>query len=198
MEDLYEKYKDIIEELADQYKDRKFGYFDQDDMKQEVRRICIHAIKSFDEDKASPKTYLSHCVSNRIKNLKRDLYFRIENPCVQKKCAMFNVFTNECTSMSFKSVCSKKMKSKQKMATQMALMNTANIDDMMIEDNNLDKTLEVEAQDTIRHIREVLVEASGQKFGIEYDKLIIFGRNHLKEDILSAIEEIAQGVIYNG
>ena len=80
----------------------------------------------------------------------------------------------------------------------MALINTTNIDDMMLEDNNLDNTLEVEAQDTIRHIREVLVEASGQKFGIEYDKLIIFGRNHLKEDVLSAIEEVAQGVIYNG
>ena len=70
--------KPIIEKIADAKKrNGKFAYFVGDDVFQEVWHICLRALARYDSTKGNLENYLNRCVSNGIKNLRRDRYYRL-------------------------------------------------------------------------------------------------------------------------
>ena len=67
----------IIEKIA---KSRSsggaFAYYCTDDIRQEVWCMCLEAMKRYDPEVGPIENYLARHVANRLKNLKRDKYFR--------------------------------------------------------------------------------------------------------------------------
>lgn len=53
-----------------------FAYFQPADIEQEVWVICIKALPQYMPSRGPLDHYLKRCVNNRLKNLKRDRYFR--------------------------------------------------------------------------------------------------------------------------
>ncbi len=74
----------IIERIAQHRRRNVFAYYDSNDVKQEIWVLCLQALDKFDPTKVSPgipikkqiEHFLNNHVSNRMKNLKRDKYFR--------------------------------------------------------------------------------------------------------------------------
>jgi DNA-directed RNA polymerase specialized sigma24 family protein len=48
--------------------------FDRDDVAQEIRMVCVKALKKYDESKnhSTPFHFLARCVDNRLRNMVRD------------------------------------------------------------------------------------------------------------------------------
>lgn len=59
-----------------------FGYYDVEDIKQEIRYECIKALPRFESLRGNTlyTFLLTHC-KNRMNNLRRDKYFRYTQPC---------------------------------------------------------------------------------------------------------------------
>lgn len=82
------QYKDIepIVEYLISVKARQhtFDCWDVDDVSQEIRIICLNAMKEFDQSKIKEEkqvvNYFGRCVDNRLQNLKRDNYIRYTPP----------------------------------------------------------------------------------------------------------------------
>ncbi len=82
----------IIAKIAKTRKTQKFAYYEGVDIEQEVWVFCLQALGRYDPDKASGdisiekriEHFLNNHVTNRIKNLMRDKYFRPENKTVPK------------------------------------------------------------------------------------------------------------------
>ena len=85
---LFEYARPIIEKIARQRKGQAFAYYEGDDIEQEVWVFCLEALGRFDLSKSSKdisfskkiEHFLNNHVSNRLKNLMRDRYFRPETP----------------------------------------------------------------------------------------------------------------------
>lgn len=58
-----------------------FGYYDVDDIEQEIRLMCLEALPRFNPDKASLRTFLVVHARNRLITLKRDKSCKIFPPC---------------------------------------------------------------------------------------------------------------------
>lgn len=86
----YNDVEDIIEELV-RVKAHKatFDCWDVDDIAQEIRIICLNALKKFDYKKADTrqkiKNYLGTSVDNRLFNLRRDKHIRFAPPFSKRK-----------------------------------------------------------------------------------------------------------------
>ena len=192
---LYEKYEETIEEIAELNKNKTFAFLSEEDIKQEIRIICFNALEKFDESKSSARTYLWRCVTNRLNNLKRDKYFRLEKPCLKTKCPMYNVFQKKCTSNTYPSICPHIKKSEQKIKRQIGVINNASIDGIDFEEEcqNIDI---VHCKDINKEIKEAIIEASGQKYGIKYDIFIKYGIDHIQPDEKDYFRGVAGKVIY--
>ena len=67
----------IIENIAKSRSSRgSFAYYENCDVFQEVWSMCLEAMERYDPEIGPIENYLTRHVSNRIKNLKRDKYFR--------------------------------------------------------------------------------------------------------------------------
>lgn len=67
----------IIERLAkNRSANGAFAYYDNNDVYQEVWGMCLEALRRYDPTIGPIENYLVKHVTNRIKNLKRDKYFR--------------------------------------------------------------------------------------------------------------------------
>lgn len=67
----------IIERLAKARSSRgAFAYYESSDIYQEVWRMCLQALERYDSKIGPIENYLVRHVTNRLKNLKRDNYFR--------------------------------------------------------------------------------------------------------------------------
>lgn len=76
-EGLLEEAAPIIQRLARiRRKNGGFAYYEKDDISQEVWALCLDALDRYDVDIGPLENYLVRHVSNRLKNLKRDRYFR--------------------------------------------------------------------------------------------------------------------------
>src|SRR5688572_23254609 len=69
----------------------KFGYYDEDDIKQECFIICVEALEKFELGRRLPN-YLSKCLHHRLLNLQRRKWKRFEPPC--DLCAAGNKHAN--------------------------------------------------------------------------------------------------------
>lgn len=67
----------IIERLAKSRSAKgAFAYYENNDVYQEIWCMCLEALKRYDSEIGPIENYLVRHVTNRIKNLKRDRYFR--------------------------------------------------------------------------------------------------------------------------
>lgn len=67
----------IIERIArSRSSNGAFAYYCDDDIKQEIWCMCLEAMERYDSTVGPIENYLSRHVANRLKNLKRDRYFR--------------------------------------------------------------------------------------------------------------------------
>jgi hypothetical protein len=67
----------IIERLATSRSiNGTFAYYENSDVYQEVWRMCLEALERYDPRIGPIENYLVRHVTNRLKNLKRDNYFR--------------------------------------------------------------------------------------------------------------------------
>lgn len=86
-EQLFECAVPIIKKIARSRKNYKFAYYESADVEQEVWVFCLQALKRYDSNKASSdissekqiEHFLNCHVTNRLKNLMRDKYFRPES-----------------------------------------------------------------------------------------------------------------------
>lgn len=67
----------IIHKIAKSRKQKhKFAYFDPSDIYQEIWVLCLDALSRYRPECGELEHYLNSHVTNRLKNLKRDKYFR--------------------------------------------------------------------------------------------------------------------------
>jgi len=75
--DLVQQAYPIIERLARMRSvNGAFAYYERDDVYQEVWGMCLEALGRYDISVGPIENFLVRHVSNRLKNLKRDMYFR--------------------------------------------------------------------------------------------------------------------------
>ena len=65
-----------------------FAYYENCDVSQEVWVMCLDAMERYDPDIGPIENYLNRHVTNRIKNLKRDRYFRPGSTVISSGLAM--------------------------------------------------------------------------------------------------------------
>lgn len=68
----------VAKKLANKY---TFGYVDAEDVEQEAFIIGMGVLNKYDPEIASLETFLYIHISNRLKNMKRDNYFRKDFVC---------------------------------------------------------------------------------------------------------------------
>lgn len=81
----YEDIEEIVEYLV---RTKSYNYsfdcFEPADIAQEIRIICLRALKHFDVNRVKEdkwQNFFGRCVDNGLKNLKRDRYLRTTPPC---------------------------------------------------------------------------------------------------------------------
>ncbi|UCG02444.1 MAG: sigma-70 family RNA polymerase sigma factor [Candidatus Heimdallarchaeota archaeon] len=75
--DILEQAYPIIKKIADiRSKRGAFAYYDKEDIAQEVWYMCLDALDRYDDKIGPLENYLVKHVANRLKNLKRDKYYR--------------------------------------------------------------------------------------------------------------------------
>lgn len=80
-----------------------FGYYERDDIKQEAFIIAINALEKYDGVRPL-ENFLQVDLGNKLKNLKRDKYQRIEKPCL--KCPLYNLsIESQCDKYTDKTEC---------------------------------------------------------------------------------------------
>ena len=80
-----------------------FGYYELDDIKQEAFIIAINALEKYDGVRPL-ENFLQVDLGNKLKNLKRDKYQRIEKPCL--KCPLYNTsIESQCDKYTDKTEC---------------------------------------------------------------------------------------------
>ena len=85
---LLEKAQPIIHKIAKSRKQKhKFSYFSSEDIYQEIYLLCLDALSRYKSENGELENYLNAHVTNRLKNLKRDKYFRMvpDDPSLTQK-----------------------------------------------------------------------------------------------------------------
>jgi len=93
-QELLTKAQPIINKIAKSRKQKhKFAYFDPSDIYQEIWVLCLDALSRYKPECGEIEHYLNSHVTNRLKNLKRDKYFRPDvnnQPLTQKRINLVN------------------------------------------------------------------------------------------------------------
>lgn len=78
---------DIIQKIMNRLAPKfTFGHYGVDDIKQEIFILAVEGLEKYDKERGAISTYLYHYVNSRIKNFKRDNFFRQEYKCAQCSC----------------------------------------------------------------------------------------------------------------
>ena len=73
---LLEQATPIIHQIAKHKRRHKFAYFTREDISQEVWKFALQALQYYRPRRGPLENYLRVAVNNRLRNLKRDRYFR--------------------------------------------------------------------------------------------------------------------------
>ena len=107
----YNDQESLVERVAraKAYQHRSIGYYDIDDLRQEVRIKCWEALTKFDPTCGTNiYAFLSVCAENRIRDIKRSVMYKHNKPCM--RCPFWNAFasasgTHDCLVYSYKMDC---------------------------------------------------------------------------------------------
>ncbi|MBU1067377.1 hypothetical protein KKE60_06290 [Patescibacteria group bacterium] len=143
----------LIEKIAltTSNKYRQIAYYDTEDLAQEVRIKCIQALKHYDPNRsdASLETFLVTCADNRIRDIRRFVLFKHNNPC--KSCEFYDIKNKKrCIKYSNKSLCSKYAKHEKSLALKIASNSPSQLDPNRLMDNHIsDEVFQIELLDYI-------------------------------------------------
>jgi hypothetical protein len=192
--------EEVVYRLATKF---RFGYHDNDDLKQEARLIALEGIHKWDGVR-SLKNFLWTHVKNRLINFKRDKYQRIEPPCQrcpinlydkkQKKCTKYNEDYLEDCGFYYEWIL--------RNLTKRNLMDVANIDciddreehNMWSDGREIGET--VDNDELLKRIKDriPLDQLDNYNKYINGAKMNSLARTKMKELILSIIDE--EGITY--
>lgn len=105
-----------------------FDHFTSDDIGQEIRIICLKALKHFDIEKIEKDkwpNFFGRCVDNGLKNLKRDNYVRFTPSCAGE-CNLLH--GDEFLTSELDSVCKKWQKFKKNLKRKLSIKHPVNVD----------------------------------------------------------------------
>lgn len=87
----YTSEEDLIEKIAASkaYQHKRVGYYDAEDIKQEVRIKCWGVLNRYNPDSGTNLyVFLSVCAENRIRDIKRSIMYKHNKPCL--RCPFWN------------------------------------------------------------------------------------------------------------
>jgi len=187
----YEDCKDVIEEVVKmKVKRGVFAYFDYEDAAQEIRIMCIKALKDYKPSIGPLKNYLIRCVQNRQYNLKRDVYFKYNPPC--KKCRRYLKKDRDCSGN--RESCEKWIRHSKEMESQINIMNPIDISVVRGHQSSLlefDSMEEIYADDLADLIRKNLPP----NLVSHYDNMLAMGK--VPKRITEEIRVLAQEILAN-
>lgn len=169
----------VANRLAHKY---KFGYYDIDDIKQEIFLIAIECIDRHDCTKSSLETFLYIHVNNRLKNFKRDRYYRHAQYC------------QKCVDMG--SICDNCYKSRVANASKKNLMDTIDIDSIRDVDHESHMSVYLDLLDHLetKEIRKLIDDNLSINMREDYLRLVdgAYVPQHRKKRLEEAIKEIME------
>lgn len=123
-----------------------FDCYDQDDISQEIRLICLKALEHFDVSKVRMKlvNFFGRCVDNALKNLKRDNYIRYGQPC-NADCAYLH--GDEYLDSDLAKVCKRWIKYRQNLQNKINIKHPVSVDTVSDSISAPDFEEEIETKD---------------------------------------------------
>lgn len=144
---VFKQVESLIEEIALQkaYQYKNIGYYDINDIKQEVRIKCWAALPRFDVGcGADLKVFLSVCAENRIRDIRRSILYKHNKPCF--KCPFWNEQAaqsgqHDCLVFENKMECEKYAKHERYVQVKLSASHPVDIDNQKIEDEDFNKKI---------------------------------------------------------
>lgn len=133
--------EELIERIATAkaYQHRKIGYYDFDDLKQEVRVKCWKAVEKYNEScGANLFVFLSICAENRLRDIRRSVQYKNNKPCF--RCPFWDKGAaasgnHDCLVYYDKINCERYAKHERFVYTKLSASSPIDIDTQRIEDN---------------------------------------------------------------
>ena len=162
----------IVNNIANQLCDKfKFGYYERDDIRQECFIEAIDALDRYDSNRPLPNFLYIH-IRNRLCNLKRKKFFRLEKPCHKCPLNAYIAKEDKCTAYEDKLDCKfydlwvKKNSSKQNIMNPIGItyLNNDNVERKMQNDG---KVLENVAYNEILVIIDDNISVGMRKYWLQ-------------------------------
>ena len=193
IKDRYNVFSEDIEEVV-RMKVHKgvFAYYDLDDAAQEIRIMCLDALTRYDSKIGPIKNFLLRHVQNRQYNLKRDIYFRCDNPCRQKKCRYYVSSGNDCR--KDRDSCELWQRHISNIHTRINIMNPIDINSVSSDYDVTSQTRQIKANPVLFNGRNIVSdELLDEVYTTELDEKI---RGYLPDNLVSTYVDIISGKKY--
>lgn len=170
---------ELIEKIASRLAPRfTFGHYDVDDIKQEIFLIALKGLPKHDASRGTLSTYLHRYCYSRLKNFKRDNFFRQEYDCVV--CGCHDPYCDKCLKRQWK------MEGKSGLLEPQDIHGIKHDPSMTIHHDYLDKMAVDELQEIIN--REIPVS-------MREDYLRIIEGLYVHKSKRAKIEELLKSII---
>lgn len=154
---LFNDVSSLIEKVARQKacQYRNIGFFDYDDIMQEVRIKCWRVLHKYNPHKFTTdlSVFLSICAENRMRDIRRSIVYKHNRPCI--RCPFWNQSMaqsgiHDCLIFLDKMQCDKYNKHERYVQAKLSASHPVDIDNQRIIDNKSDQHInEVEIIDYV-------------------------------------------------
>ena len=188
---------DTIENVINRlFRKFKFGYHEDDDMKQEARFLALECLSSYDNKRPLENFLWTH-VRNRLFNFKRDNYQRPNRPCFT--CPEYDPHcsnsTNQCNLYEDKMNCELYNKWEIRNSTKRNLMTPVSWDNVNSEyEENMQLHSDIIANISVKEVSQVIDENIPSDLRMDYIRMkygIKLGkqrRDKVKEEVLHILQ----------
>jgi len=186
-----EQFIDMVNNIANKLANKfKFGYYGIEDIKQECFIQAMDALNRYDSSRPLSNFLWSH-IKNRLCNLKRDKYFRLEKPCDKCPLNAYIAKDNSCKLYENKMDCSLYNVWSTKNSSKQNIMNPIGIS--CINDTNEENIVKKNDEFFNKIAAKEIIEIIDKNISISMRKFWIqkkIGINISKKNHLILIEEI--------
>lgn len=118
---------------------QKLGWFDEEDIKQEVRLKCHKILDRYDPTKSDLYIFLARCADNRIRDIRRSIRYKHNKPCI--RCEHWDsdaaaAGKHDCRAFSNKLECDKFSKHERYVQVKLSVSQPVNIDEDRVYDSH--------------------------------------------------------------
>ena len=153
-----EEFVEIVERIGRRLCDKfKFGYYSREDIQQECFIEAIDGLERYDKDRPL-ENFLWRHVHNRLCNLKRNKYFRLEKPCYKCPLNAYRKKDDFCMAYDDKSECKPYRVWLKKNTSKQNIMNPVAINILSNEssEKNMAKNANVSSDAANREILDII------------------------------------------